>query len=525
MPLDPLPGKLVLPARNAERDRWLRDFSLRSPDSDVSEGTLPWFEASAYADATAVHRANAVTIANGVSRATAVGQDLDDWAVRLGTQRLPAVGAGGFVVASVTGGGSVPIQTGQILTGPNSSRFQCTETALYSDGASVPVLGITTGPGTNLAAGTVLTWQSPPIGLGETATVLQQADGSGLSGGNGIESDDQLRARLDYIAANPPASGNDAQYQSIVGKTPGLAVQQPFTIPAVKGPGTKGVTFTLRPSQPGANRIPTSAQLSLCAAYLAGLMPADDSIFMCTLVASPLIVTLKVLWAQGASGWADATTFPLYHAYNSTPGDRLVAASANASGTLSPTAFRLSSASMTEVPQVGQNIAFLDLPNLTFRRKKIGAVTQINSTTYDITVDTSSGVSDTSYTPSNGQVCSPWSDSLNALLTPVLAYFDTLGPGEQFASFFDPGLRQKRSPASPAYWPNIVTNRLLGGAAVPQPPQGPQQNQPPVATLFSTPALYDVELVEPAPPYSTPVGSPGVSSYLLTLGGLAVFPE
>jgi hypothetical protein len=179
---------------------------------------------------------------------------------------------------------------------------------------------------------------------------------------------------------------------------------------------------------------------------------------------------------------------------------------------------------MTEVPLAGQNIAFLDLPNLTFRRKKILAVTVINATTCDITVDTTSGLSDASYTPANGQPCCPWSDSLNSLITPVVNYFDTLGPGEQVASFFDPGLRQRRSPPSPQYWPSQINIRLLGGALVQQPPQGPQQNQPAVQTLLTTPSLQDILPIEPTLPSSASVGTPGVSSYLQTLGGLCIFP-
>jgi len=37
--------------------------------------------------------------------------------------------------------------------------------------------------------------------------------------------------------------------------------------------------------------------------------------------------------------------------------------------------------------------------------------------------------------------------------------------------------------------------------------------------------LQDVVLVEPAVPYSTPVGTPGVSVNQLTLGSLVAFPE
>jgi hypothetical protein len=523
MPLDSLPGKLVLPSRNSVRDKWLRDYSLRAPSVKTDEGTLPWIEASTFADATGVHRSNAVTIANGVSRATATGVDLDDWATRLGTFRLPPVGGAGFVSITTTTTANVTIQYGQILTGPSNTRYQCIQAGQYGNQAQVPVAGITTGPKSNQNAGTVLTWQSPPVGLAASATVIQQADGSGISGGNNLETDDQLRARLDYIAANPPASGNDSQYQSYIMVTPGLSVQQAFTFPAVPGPGSTSYALTLRPSTPGANRIPNAAQLAIATAFLTGLMPGDDGIFACSLVSSPVTVVLEVAWAQGAAGWADATTFPVYHSPIGASG---VSAAATAGGVLTSTTFRLTSAAMSAdpAPVVGQSVAFLDAPNNTFRRKKLLTVTTISSTAYDVTVDTTAGLSDSSYTPASGQSCCPWSDSLNVVLPPLNAYFDTLGPGEQFHAFFDPGLRQRRNPANPQYWPATVTSRILGGGVIPQSPQGPQQNQPPTPTLLSLPQLLDVLVEEPVLPHTTPVGSPAIASYLLTLSNVVVFP-
>jgi hypothetical protein len=241
---------------------------------------------------------------------------------------------------------------------------------------------------------------------------------------------------------------------------------------------------------------------------------------MCTIVAQPVTIVLKVLWAVGAAGWADGTTFPLYHA-----SPNLVSAAANAGGARTPTAFRVTSSAMTEIPQVGQSIAFFDLANLVFRRKKFATVTTISATAYDVTVSPTDGVSDTGYTPLNGQPCCPWSDSLNSMVTSVVAYMDTLGPGEQFSVFFDPGLRQHRSPVSPQFWPSSITNRLIGGSAVPVPASGPQQNQPPVPTLLTLSTIQDVVLVEPSVPFAVSTGTPGVSSNMLELGGLVVFPE
>lgn len=521
MPQDLLPAKIVVATRQQLNDKYLLFYQVRNPAADTRVGGEPALKAGVWSDLGSFILSQAVTIANGVSRSTARGSFVDVWCFLLGTARLPAQGSGGSVSIQANSNGA-QVVAGDVLTHlPTQLKFQATVTGTYANGQPCPIAGIDTGIATNLPAGTILNWQSSRPGFTSLqGTVLPQATGAGLTGGAPQEDDDTCLARLQYIASNPPASGNDAEYQSNVSAILGLAIQQAFTIPGVMGPGTTGVMFTLRPGTPGASRIPSNAQMAAVLSALAGGMPASDGIYMCALVPSPVNVVLSAIWAQTAAGWTDNTTFPLYHA-----GPNLVAAAPNAGGSLTAVAFRVTSTAMTEVPQVGQSIGFLDVPNLTFRRKKILSVTTISATAYDLTVDTSQGLSDTSYTPISGQPCCPWSDSLQTLVTPVVRYFDALGPGEQFASFFDPGIRQRRSPPSPQFYPNQITHRILGGTVVTQPPQGPQQNQPPLPTLYTTPTLYDVSLVEPVAPFTTPVGSPGVFSYLFSLNALVAFPE
>lgn len=519
MPREALAGKLILLTRAQVRDAFLRNYSIRNPGAKTGPGTTPYLDASVFADATMVHGQNAVIIANGTTRATANFDQLKAMAEDLGTEPKGPVGGSGAVIVSAASGGTT-ILAGDVLTDPATQlRFQCLATGTYLDGDEVPIQGLDTGPGTNLAAGTKLTWSTPRVGCAPTCAVATQADGSGLSDGANAEGATDLRQRLDDNAANPPASGNDAQYQDAVSNTATLAVQQAFTYPCFNGPGSQGVAFTIRPTQLGATRIPNGTQLTLALAALAGEMPADDGIYPITLLGSDVTVVLKVKWARNAESWADVSPWPTYIA-----SPNLVKVATPATGTTSATYFRLDATGITE-PQVGQSIGFLDLPNLTFRRKKILSYAADGSGGWDITVDTSGGVSDTSYVPQNGDIACPWSDSLDSLIEPVLTYFDSLGPGEMFASFFDEGLRQRRSPPSPQKWPNQVTNRLLGGALIPVPPSGTPQNQPAVPTLFTTPTIEDVLLVEPTVPYSTPVGTPGVSVNLLQLGALAAFPE
>jgi len=153
-------------------------------------------------------------------------------------------------------------------------------------------------------------------------------------------------------------------------------------------------------------------------------------------------------------------------------------------------------------PQAGNNIAVYDVDGGAFRQKRILSVSGTGP--WAITVDSSNGVSDTTYTPVVGQRVCPWSDSLDALIAPVIAFLGTMGPGEQFPTFFDPGLRQKRNPPSPRFWPSVITSRLD-------------------SSILDLDEISDASIVEGLG-QATTVGVPGASAYLIELGLLSAFP-
>jgi uncharacterized phage protein gp47/JayE len=500
MPLDDLPGKLLVPTRDQERDRYRRDYELRKRTGggapvDTGPATEVWIDASTMADHTAQIHANAVTIANGVTRATATGPALDAWAKRQGTKRDEAKGASGAVVIVASAGGTNVRKDDEIKI--SGLRYVATVGRLYFDGDQVPVAGVDTGPGTNQDAGAVGKWSAPRPGLFPTATVAAQTDGTGLSGGSDIESDDDLKARLDDLAANPPASGNDAEYQALAHKTLGLAVQQAFTYDAIKGPGTIGIVFTLRPSQPGGNRIPSGAQIAELAPAIVGSMPGNDGVLAGALAANPIDVALRVDWNRKVAGWTDASPWPTFQSPTMTQ--------VKTGTTPTAVAFRLTGCATA--PPVGATLAFFDKSGRAFRPKKLLTVTSLGSGDYDVICDTANGASDTVYVPYATQPVCPWSDSLSGLVRPVLAYFDLLGPGEQIAPpLFDPGIRQRRMPPSPAEWSSVITSRGLTGD-------------------IPRAVAADVVVALPVIPYATPVGSPGVMAYLTTLQTLVAFPQ
>lgn len=499
MALDLTPGVIVTKTRDQIRDQWTQDYKLRVPDAQVGPGTQPYVDASTAADAISFLVNDAIVIGNGTNLATSAGSWLLGIGESEGVFKRPAVGASGFVAVATSGGGGT-ILAGTEITEPNSGlRFQCTATALYANGASVPITGIDTGPATNFPAGTVMLWTASPPGIGPTATVVQQSDGSGLTGGREADTDEDYRLLIEEKRANPPASGNDAEYQAQIEATPGIAVERAFTYPTILGPGTIGAVFTLRPSKVGASRIPNAAEIAAVEAYVKGLEPADDSLFLGTMLAQPVNTVLRITWAPGAQGWADVTPWPPYNA-----ADEVVV---QGSPTPTATTFRLHTGTVTVAPQVGQTIAFFDKPEQVFRNKRILTVSVVLADhTWDITVDTSNNVSDATYTPFSGQLVSPWSPSLTSIAVPVLSYFDGLGPGEQVAAFLDPGVRQKRQPPSPGQFPSVINNRLIAPFVSGQ-----------------VPSVIDAVLLEPSIPFATTVGTPGVLSYLITLGDLAAF--
>lgn len=499
MALEQTPGVILVPARDTIRDRYTQDYNLRVPAADVGPKTQPFVDASVAADAIVPLYADAVTIGRGTNLRTSAGTWLVDLGDAAGIEGRPAVGAQGFVFITASVGGTF-IQSGtelRLRVGAQT-RYQITESRLYMDGDEAPVAGIDTGPSTNQPARTVLVFTAPPPGCGPNATVAPDSTGNGLIGGRPADDDAALRGLIVDARSNPPASGNDAQYQNTARATPGLSIQQVFTMPAIRGPGTIAYVFTLNPSAPGKGRVPDSAQIAETYAEIAGQMPADDSAFACNIVEIPTRVLLRATWAPGAATWVDAGPWPGY----------IAADPVRVSNAVTPTLslIRLFTGTSTVDPQIGQTIGFYDGVSGTFKRIRIGAVSIISAgIIWDITPDRTNNASDPSYVPAIGDVASPWSDSLSLVSPAVIGYFDTLGPGEQVASLPDPGLRQRRQPRSPAIWPSVVNNKILG-------------------PIFALPAIEDAELLEPSVPHATPVGVAASFSNLLVLGQLGIYP-
>lgn len=508
----PLPDALVVPSRDDLKARAKRDMQIAAQAAgatiSVATGSLGDIDAGWMAD-------QMLPIYGEAARQSAVGTldgktgtELEQEAIDAGLPgRLPAGGAAGFVISQGAVGGGYITAGAELRNLVTGLRYMATASGLYTPGSLVPVVGIDTGPASNVAAGVVLTWTSPPPGIDPSATVFTESDGTGLDGGTNEETDQQIRDRIRAYRANPAASANDAAYQAAAKATPGLSIGCVVTYPAIVGPGSTCVIFLLNPAQTGGTRIPNNAQIGLVKGYVTGQMPKGDSASYGVPVAQPTTVVMTVAWAKGVAQWTDGVPWPPYDA-----------AGYAVSNDTTPTAtsFSVSTTSGSPVaPQPGQTVALFNINGQNpvtgqagpvFLEKRILSVTVISSTHWTLTIDTTSNVSDTQFTPAVGDLVSPWSDSLNSLPQLVTGYFDLLGPGDQVSTFFDAGYRQRRSPADPQFWPMSLTTKML-------------------IPILALPSVGDVQIKSPALPYTPTVGTPGVSSNLLTLSKLGIYSE
>lgn len=460
-PLDVLPNEIAVFTRDEWIEKYKRSYRLRDPGADMRDGTQPANDAAAIADQLQIMSQSARQIAQAIPLATQTLAQLKQTAAEIGIDGLfPSVGSSGFVTINAPVG--TTIFAGDELVDDSGAelRYQCITTGTYDSTTPVPISAIDVGPSTDLGAGAPLQWSSPRPGCASLCTVLGQPDGSGLSGGREEESADEFRQRNSDAKANPPAAGNDAEYQKLVenSRRHGVPAQKCFSYPGAIGSGTVGICFTLKPTRLGSDRIPNTVQTGIVRDFVEGQMPGDDGYCEMQLVAQPIDIVLDVAWADGAKGWVDAVPWPPRYPLGDIPAPIVVVSVA------SPIGFSLDCANGDRAgavaPVAGLTIGFLNRNTGKFARKKIATVTGTGP--WAIVVDTTNVASDTSYSPEIDQRCCPWSDSLDLLVPPILKYFATLGPGEQQATFFDPGLRQRRNPASPKYWPSVIGNRLAG---------------------------------------------------------------
>lgn len=498
MPIDQLPAEVVTPTRSELKELWLRRFRTLVPTADTGPKTQPDLRASLAADSLLPLYAIGRRASDNLLVTEARGDAVDQWLEIEGLdERKEAAGATGFVTVSASASGAQVVAGDELVNEVTSIRYEALQTATFQDGDPCPVQAVDTGPETDLLAGVVLKWTSGRPGRAATAVVAT----GGLTGGRRLETDEEAVQRILDASADPADSGNEAEYIDAIEKTPGIPVQKAFAYSATHGPGTASYAFTVFPAVPGGSRAPTALQRAAVENYVVGLFPGDDGAFFVETVDVNTSIVYRLTWAEEAEGWVDLVQWPPYLAPSGGPGAIIVDSAASA------TVFTLETddGDYTGIaqPQDGQSIAFYDPGQRKFVRKTILSFTGTGP--WVITCDTTNGVSDTSYTPAVGQRACPWSPSLDLLLPKLLEYFDGIGPGEMFATFYDEGRRLRRQPLPPKHWPYKLTSKGLEQA-------------------LDLEAVADGNVVEGDGVFPA-IGTPGTLVRILKLLHVTAFPE
>jgi hypothetical protein len=498
-----LPNLAVFDTAQIENE-FTRDFQLYYVAAgaenvpDVGPNTLPQILSKGVSAVTAPIYSNNQIVAQATTIRGSFGTRLDAIGAELGVPRGGATPASGSIQITAEPGGGTIYAGDVVVYTPANITLVVLETNVYVDGDLVEVNTTSTGPTANIDAGAVVQFQNQRPGIGLQAVVFEQPDGTGISGGSDAQTDYDYQNTLIAAQSDPAAAGNVAQLLRVVERTANVPVLKAFCIPCFDGAGTTCIAFLVRPDPVTGSCIPNDTHIQSVLQNVEASFNGDDGYTVAFILPQPLVVGARITWRSTVATWTDNGPWP--PAVSTSP------VAVDPAAAITSTSFRATTQVTIPDPQVGQTIGLFEKSSGTFVRKLIAQVTPVVAgMSWDLVFDASNLASDP-YVPVAGALLSAWSDSITMLPAGVIAYFATLGPGEQFATFPDPGVRGRRLPLNPESWPSTIYNQAL------------------VDAFQTSGATSDVTPVMPQTPATPPLGTPGVALYLFELGDLAIYP-
>jgi uncharacterized phage protein gp47/JayE len=306
-------GQAAYPTVSEIRDAILRDLLNYGLQYGLTFNVLPGSEH--YLQATAIANQVAIAIANNkISNdnrnfLTATGTALEDICRAYGITKRAASPSTGFILLDIAGSCSIPLL--YQWTGPNGKKYiPVAAGAALVDEEPFEMRSVESGALTELAAGTVGTWDSAAIAaLRPTATV----DAGGISGGTDGDTDEILRRRLIERLAEQAIGGNASSVRGWA-EEPTAAVEAAYVYDAPQGPGSYGFAVT----EAGGDRAPSDQVVQLAAANVFAKMPGGVITLNATSVYPEgvdiifnTILPLPPSSGGSGGGWRDATPWPV----------------------------------------------------------------------------------------------------------------------------------------------------------------------------------------------------------------------
>ncbi len=309
---------LFQPSAAELRDRFLRDARLAAIDAGGDEPpTEPGSDWCLLGTAVAGPILLAFANINAAEQAwdvlNATGEDLDKIREGYGLPLIPPSGSRGKVRLTNAGPTTIPANTPLDL--PSGLSAKTSTTVINpADQQEIDVESVDTGSKTNLGAGKIVRFVTPPTNVAEEATVSSTEP---LVGGDDGESDPRKRDRILNALRNRPAGGNWGQLRAWALEVGGF-VQDAYSYPALGGPGSsKLVAICQFDSELGDySRELTEAQTQAVRVYIHTKMGIPQENVIQTVADEDLDVALEVTIPDSAlaggngQGWTDPSPWP-----------------------------------------------------------------------------------------------------------------------------------------------------------------------------------------------------------------------
>mgnify|MGYP000113620918 CR=1 FL=1 len=350
------------------------------------------------------------------------------WCRRTGlTPRPPAGGSGSVTLAAAVGSvfvGSTTIGDPAATFGISDAglRFQVLYTVVVgvSGTATIEVVGVDTGPQTNLAAGALLRPANGPIGWTVPGSVVAK-----FTGGRNDETDAELAQRIAWQLKHKQAAGNNADFRGWA-ESASASVEAAFVYAAALAAGSLLVAVTqARGNVLGPlGRIPNAATLIAARAAVtppgSSQVPAHPYVVLTGVTGTSVDTVTRLSMAHASdAGWTDLEVWP----GTNDDGDPCTITTLTTQTNFRITIPAGSLALPTGVTQ--PTLMVWDATLSRFESLKVLSVVLFGGSVYTVTLNAAPTA-----TLAVGSWISPDAVQREVIGETIEAFFDTLGPGE-----------------------------------------------------------------------------------------------
>jgi uncharacterized phage protein gp47/JayE len=214
---------ITWPTKEQIRASILALYQAERPDADSTKYSDLWLNSRIWSVLQYRAHRTIKQALDAVFPNTSFGSYLDAWLSTYGLpdgqggfgRVLPHISAAdaGFTIETAAGMAANLTLNQQLTDSANNTYVITEQNALIAPGGTedVDIESVDTGFTTNLEAGTVLTWVTPPAGADATGTLAKA-----LTGGTDLGEDSAEQVRLLAKVRNPSASGNVAHWVEVI---------------------------------------------------------------------------------------------------------------------------------------------------------------------------------------------------------------------------------------------------------------------------------------------------------------------